>query len=113
MEPSLWPLRYAWARQHTFISVYTLRTHGQLIYLTYLQITVVGDGGGVQAGTHVGFVCLDVGSTWYRLHVAKGLLQEAATWQPNGSAVSPRQLPPPFSPPWLTTATLLDISHQA
>lgn len=38
MEPSLWPLRYASARQCTFISAYTLHTHGQLIYLPCLRI---------------------------------------------------------------------------
>lgn len=41
MEPSLRPLRYASARQRTFISAYTLHTHDQLIYLTCLQMKVV------------------------------------------------------------------------
>ena len=50
MEPSLRPLRYASARQHTFISVYTLHTRGQLIYLPCLRVKG-GGGGGVEECT--------------------------------------------------------------
>lgn len=88
MEPSLRPLRYALARQHTFISAHT---HGQLIYLTCLQIKAVEWVVGVGYCHYVGVYVFGWGmvSTWFRLHPAgcafrQGTslwkhLQEAAT----------------------------------
>lgn len=108
MEPSLRPLRDASARQRTFISPYTLHSHGQLIYLPCLRIkgVGVGGGGGVYASTHFHYVVVYVfgwgmGNTWLRLHPSelcispRGLFMKAPARGCNLSGPDPQAQPCP------------------